>query len=103
MSAVIAIQSEIQERGSEFGRELGAALVLAGERAGRDRELMREMTAVAAGEMRKSAEWLRECALPEKLIADYDGACREGFRTALHAGMQGWQPETTVEHTQQAA
>jgi hypothetical protein len=103
MSAIIAIRSEIEGRGYEFGRELGAALVLAGDRAGRDRALMHEMTAVAANEMRKSAEWLRECALPEKLIAEYDSACREGFRTALHAGMQDWQPETQAEAAQQAA
>ncbi len=93
MSAVIAIRSELEQRGDDFGRELGAALVLAGERAGRDGAVMREMIAVAAGEMRKAGAWLRDCAIPDKLIADYDRACRKGFQAALHAGMVGWQEE----------
>jgi hypothetical protein len=103
MCAVVTIRTELEERGDEFGRELGAALVLAGEQAGRDRELMREMTAVAANEMRKAVEWLRDGTLPENLIADYERACRNGFRSALHAGMQDWQTDAAAEGAQQAA
>ncbi len=88
MSSIIAMRTELEERANEFGRELAAALVLAGERAGRDRQMMREMTAVAAREMRKAVEWLREGALPERLVEDYEHACRKGFQTTLHALMR---------------
>lgn len=103
MSAVIAIRSELEQRGDDFGRELAAALVLAGEKAGRDRNLMREMTAVAANEMRKAVAWLREGELPAKLIAEYERACRKGFQAVLHAGMQGWDAEVAAEEAQRAA
>ncbi len=103
MSAVATIRTELEERGDAFGRELGAALVLAGEQSGRDRDLMREMTAVAANEMRTAVEWLRDGTLPEKLVADYERACRNGFRSALHAGMQSWQADAPAEGAQQAA
>jgi hypothetical protein len=102
MSAVIAIRSELEQRGDDFGRELGQALVLAGERAGRDREMMREMTAVAASEMQRAVAWLREGALPEKLIAEYERSCRKGFQTALHAGMKNWDAEVAAEGVQAA-
>jgi hypothetical protein len=102
MSAVIAIRSELEQRGDDFGRELAAALVLAGEHAGRDRSLMREMTAVAAHEMRKAVGWLREGALPDRLIADYERACRKGFEATLHAGMLNWAEEGPAEGVQAA-
>ncbi len=85
MSATIAMRTELEERGYSFGRELAAALVLAGDRFGRDRQAMREMTAVAAREMRKAVEWLREGELPDPLVADYERSCRTGFQTTLHA------------------
>ena len=91
MSAVIAIRSELEERGEDFGKELAAALVLAGERAGRDPSMMRAMTAVAAHEMRKAAAWLVDGAIPDRLVADYERACRKGFETVLHAGIQEWR------------
>ncbi len=102
MSTVIAIRSELEQRGEDFGRELGTALVLAGERAGRDRHLMHEMIAVAANEMRKASAWLRDGAIPDKLVADYERACRKGFETALHAGMKGWRVEAAAEGAQAA-
>jgi hypothetical protein len=103
MSAVIAIRSELEVRGDDFGRELAAALVLAGERSGRDRGLMREMTAVAANEIRKAVAWLREGEIPERLIADYERACRKGFAAVLHTGMQGWDAEVATGKAQRAA
>jgi hypothetical protein len=101
MSAVIAIRSELEQRGDDFGRELASALVLAGERGDRDPGLMREMTAVAASEIRKAIAWLREGELPEKMIADYERACRKGFEAVLHAGMKSWDAE--VEAARRAA
>jgi hypothetical protein len=103
MSAVIAIRSELEERGNDFGRELASALILAGERSGRDRGLMREMTAVAANEIRKAVAWLREGEIPGKLIADYERACRKGFEAVLHAGMQSWDAEVSADGEQRAA
>ncbi len=103
MSTVIAMRTELEERGHDFGRELAAALVLAGERADRDRQLMREMTAVAAGEMRKAVEWLRENTLPEQFIAEYERACRKGFQSTLHALMRDWREEQTAADGVQAA
>jgi len=97
MSAVIAIRSELEQRGDDFGRELASALVLAGERSGRDAGLMREMTAIAASEIKKAIAWLREGDLPEKLIAEYERACRKGFQTVLHAGMQSWDAEIAAQ------
>ncbi len=81
---------------------LAQALVLAGEHAGRDRDMMREMIAVAASEMRKAVAWLREGELPEKLVADYERACRKGFQAALHAGVKSWDAEVAAEGAQAA-
>lgn len=89
--------SELQERADEFGRELAAALILAGEEGGRDRGLMREMTAVAAREMRAAVDWLREGGLPVALVADYERACRNGFQAELHGAMRRWEAETGGE------
>ena len=91
--------SELQLRGNEFGRELAAALVLAGDRAERDHQVMREMTAVAAREMRNAVEWLRGSGLPEQIVADYDRACRKGFQAELHRGMVRWEkPSHQARH-----
>jgi hypothetical protein len=96
MSSVVAIRSELEQRAAEFGRELAAALMLAGEQCGRDRAMMREMTAVAAGEMRKAVDWLRQGELPEPVVADYEAACRAAFESMLHHGMRGWSRDAAA-------
>ncbi len=103
MSAVLAIRTELEQRAEEFGRELAWALVLAGERAGRDRRIMREMTAVAGREMRAAVEWLRVGDLPERIVQDYERACRKGFQAELHFAMRGWRDDQPAEAAQQAA
>jgi hypothetical protein len=95
-ASATVVMSELQQRGDDFGRELAAALILAGERAGRDRDLMREMTAIAAREMRVAVDWLREGNLPERLVNDYERACRNGFRSALHRAIEHWRTDRTA-------
>ncbi len=90
------MRNKLDERGRYFGGELAVALVLAGKRTGRDRQKMREMAAVAAREMRAAVEWLRQGALPETLVNDYEHACREGFQTTLHMAMLDWQEDRSV-------
>jgi hypothetical protein len=82
MSSVVAIRSELEQRAAEFGRE---------------------MTAVAAGEMRKAVDWLRQGELPEPVVADYEAACRAAFESMLHHGMRGWSRDAAATGAQAAA
>jgi hypothetical protein len=83
MSAVAGTVGEFEQRGADYGAELAAALALAGNRADGDRNLVTDMAQVAVREIVSAVAWLREGGLPDSMIADYEHACRKGFRDEL--------------------
>jgi len=85
------VSPSIEERADAFGRELAAALVLAGDRAGRDRAMMRAMTAVAGSEMRRAIEHFHANEIPAVMVERFERACRSGFQAELHSALANWQ------------
>jgi len=79
----VAQAQEIQKLGREFGRELAAALVLASEQAGDDRNLTRQMARLVLLQIEGAVRKLRDAAFPRDLLAVYEKACREGVHAEL--------------------
>ena len=68
----------LNDRGRELGSNLGAALILAAERHGRDREFARELVRIVVREIEVAADRLRMAGLSAPVIEAYRSACREG-------------------------
>lgn len=83
MSSGVHSVDDIRRLGSEYGRDLAAALVLASDRAGDDRALKRQMAGLVLGEIAAALEKLRNAAISSDLIEVYERGAREGVRDEL--------------------
>jgi hypothetical protein len=76
-------ETEFRQHGSEYGRELAAALVLASSRGNADRALKAEMARIVLGQIESAVRTLEDAAFPSDLIALYESAARQGVRDEL--------------------
>ncbi len=76
----------VRALGAKHGRDLGEALLLVIERAGRtDREFLRRLARTVAGEVSARLLRLRESGMPGAIVDAYVQACRVGIREAVRS------------------
>jgi hypothetical protein len=74
---------EVRRRGSEYGRDLAAALVLASSREGADRALKAEMAKIVLNQIEGAVRKLEDASFPSDIVVLYESAAREGVRAEL--------------------
>jgi hypothetical protein len=83
MTSRVLTGEEVRRRGSEYGRELAAALVLASSRKDADRGLKAEMAKLVLHQIEGAVRKLADASFPPEIVALYESAAREGVRTEL--------------------
>jgi hypothetical protein len=73
---------EVRRRGSEYGHELAAALVLASSRKDADRALKAEMAKIVLHQIEGAVRKLQG-AFPADMVTLYESAARAGVREEL--------------------
>lgn len=83
MTSRVHTVEEVRRRGSEYGHELAAALVLASGREHADRALKAEMAKIVLHQIEGAVRKLQDASFPPALVALYESAAREGVRAEL--------------------
>ena len=75
-------EDEVRRIGTEYGRELAAAMVLASSRGNADRTLKRQMAQIVLDQIEATVQELKAGAVPADLVQIYQRA-RDGVREEL--------------------
>ncbi len=83
MARIIHTEAEVRRLGSEYGRELAAALVLASSRPDADVTMKRQMARIVLREIGTVVRQLKDASFPVELAALYESSARAGVRDEL--------------------